>query len=447
MKGQVKMGYNIGMVSLGCAKNQTDAETMLGILADRGHKLVCDPAEADVIVVNTCGFIESAKQESIDTILEMAEYKNERCKLLIVSGCLAERYNKEIIKELPEVDAVVGTGDFDKIAEIMEKAFNNEKPLVYGHIDQSPEEGLPRVLSTPSYTAYLKIADGCDNRCTYCAIPMIRGKFRSRRIEAITAEAKELAKSGVKEIILIAQDTTRYGVDIYGKYALSELLEELVKIEDIRWIRLHYFYTEAVTDELIETMAKYDKILNYIDMPIQHINDTILRRMARRTNRKEIEEKIRKIREKMPDSTIRTSIIVGFPGETDEQFEELYEFLKEAEFDRAGVFAYSREEGTPAAEFENQIDDEIKNERLNRLMTLQQEISKKKNQAKISKVVEVVTEGYDEDNFMYFGRSRADSIDVDSLVYFAAEDEVELGEFVNVEILDCDEIDLTGRQI
>lgn len=440
------MGYNIGMVSLGCAKNQTDAETMLGILASYGHRLAAEPENADVIVVNTCGFIESAKQESIDTILEMAEYKKGRCKLLIVSGCLAERYHDDILKELPEADAVVGTGDYDKINEVIQKAMDGEKPVLAGHIDRTPEEGLPRILSTPSYTAYLKIADGCDNRCTYCAIPLIRGHFRSRSMEDILAEAKELAKGGVKELILIAQDTTRYGIDLYGRYALSELLEKLTEVEGIEWIRVHYFYTESVTDELIETMAKYDKICNYIDMPIQHINNDILRRMARRTNRAEIEEKIAKIREKMPDCTIRTSLIVGFPGETEEQFEELCDFVREIKFDRAGVFAYSKEEDTPAANFEGQIDEETKQKRLDKLMKIQQEISLENNRKKISSVIEVLTEGYDESNFMYFGRSRADSIGVDSLVYFAAEDEVKTGEIVPVEILDADEYDLTGRQ-
>lgn len=441
------MGYNIGMVSLGCAKNTTDAETMLGILAEDGHRLVADPANADIIIVNTCGFIEAAKQESIDTILEMAEYKKGRCRMLIASGCLAERYSGEIRKELPEVDAVVGTGDYDRIAEIIKRAEAGEKPVLCAHIDRTPPEGLPRVLSTPFYTAYLKIADGCDNRCTYCAIPMIRGRFRSRRKEDIIKEAQALAEAGVKELILIAQDTTRYGLDIYGRYELASLLEELSGVDGIEWIRVHYFYTEAVTEELIDTMARHKKICAYIDMPIQHINDTILRRMARRTNSREIEEKIAMIRQKLPGCTIRTSLIVGFPGETEEQFLQLYEFVKKTGFDRAGVFAYSREENTPAAEFEDQIDEETKQERLDRLMRLQQGISLEKNRRKIGSVTEVLTEGYDRDNFMYFGRSRADSIDVDSLVYFAAPDEVEAGSIVNVEILDADEYDLTGRMV
>lgn len=441
------MGYNIGMVSLGCAKNQTDAETMLGILSEKGHKLVSEPENADIIIVNTCGFIESAKQESIDAILEMAEYKSGRCRLLIASGCLAERYHKDILNELPEVDAVVGTGDYDKIADVIEKAFNNEKPVLAGHIDRTPQEGFPRILTTPSHVAYLKIADGCSNRCTYCAIPLIRGKFRSRKKEDILKEAEMLAESGVKELILIAQDTTRYGEDIYGHYALAGLLRELCKIDGLKWIRVHYFYTEAVTEELIDVMAENEKICRYIDMPIQHINNDILRKMARRTNRAEIEEKIAMIRRKMPDCTIRTSLIVGFPSETEEQFEELYKFTEDIKFDRAGVFAYSKEENTPAADFDNQIPEEVKNERLKKLMELQQKISYENNQNKISSVVEVITEGYDNENFMYFGRSRADSIGVDSLVYFAAEDEVNAGEIVKVEILDADEYDLTGRMI
>ena len=440
------MGYNIGMVSLGCAKNQTDAETMLGILAEYGHKIVAEPENADVIVVNTCGFIESAKQESIDAILEMAEFKNGRCKILVASGCLAERYHDEILEELPEVDAVVGTGDYHRIAQVIDECTKGEKPALFGNKDFTPDEGLPRILSTPSYTAYLKIADGCDNNCTYCAIPKIRGKFRSRKKEDIVEEAKNLAASGVKELILIAQDTTRYGKDIYGKYALAELLEMLCKINGIEWIRVHYYYTEAITKELIDVMAENEKICNYIDMPIQHINNRILRRMARRTNRAEIEEKISYIREKMPDSVIRTSIIVGFPGETEEEFEELYNFVKEIKFDRMGVFSYSPEEDTPAAEFPDQIDDEIKQERLDKLMTLQQGISLSKNQEKIGDVIEVLVEGYEQESYLFFGRSRGDSIGVDQTVYFAANDEINFGDIVEVEILDASEYDLTGQQ-
>lgn len=438
----------IGMVSLGCPKNQTDAETMLGILSEKGHEIVQNPQEAEVIVVNTCGFIDPAKQESIDAILEMSEYKKSgKCRILIATGCLAERYHEEIKEQLPEVDAVVGAGDFDKIVEVIEKADKGGYVSLWGHQNCDIAENLPRILTTPSYVAYLKIADGCDNNCTYCAIPMIRGHFRSRKIEDIVSEAEELAKSGVKELILIAQDTTRYGVDIYGEFSLDRLLVRLCKVDGIRWIRVHYYYTEAITESLIDVMAKNEKICHYIDMPIQHINNDILRRMARRTNKDEIVGKIAMIREKMPDAVIRTSIIVGFPGETEEQFCELCEFIEEARMDRVGVFAYSREENTPAAGFDGQIDEETKNDRRDRLMAIQQQISLEKNKEKIGSTIEVLCEGYDECSYMYFGRSYADSIGVDSTVYFAAEDEVEVGTFVKVEILDADEYDLTGKQI
>ena len=438
---------NIGLVSLGCAKNQTDAETMLGILDSEGYALVDAAEDADVIIVNTCGFIESAKQESINTLLEMAEYKEGRCKLLIATGCLAQRYHDEIAEEMPEVDAILGTGDYDRIAELIKAAFEDEKPIICTDPNRDPDEGLPRILSTPPYTAYLKIAEGCSNNCTYCAIPLIRGKYRSRKKEAIIDEAQRLAESGVKEIIVIAQDTTRYGEDIYGRKALGELLEELVKVEGIEWIRVHYFYPEAVTDELIETMAKHEKICPYIDMPIQHINNEILRRMARRTNRAEIEDKIRKIRKAMPESVIRTSIIVGFPGETQEQFDELYDFVKEIRFDRMGVFAYSQEEDTAAARFEGQLDEDVKAERLDKLMSLQQGISRALNEEKVGKIVDVLAEGYDEDNFLFYGRSKGDSIEVDGKVYFGTEREIEAGDIIKVEILAADEYDLTGRAV
>lgn len=435
----------IGMVSLGCAKNQTDAEIMLGLLAEKGHEIVNDPKEAEAIIVNTCGFITPAKQESIDTILEMAEYKKSgKCRLLIATGCLAERYNTEMEKEIPELDAIVGTGDFDRIAEIIEKG---ERICIFGHQDYDLPENLPRILTTPFYTAYIKIADGCDNNCTYCAIPKIRGHYKSRRMEDIISEAERLAASGVKEIILIAQDTTRYGTDLYGEPMLAKLLEKLCKIEGIHWIRTHYFYTEAITDGLIRVMAENKKICPYVDMPIQHINDDILRRMARRTNRREIEERMKKLRKEIPDVAVRTSIIAGFPGETQAQFEELLEAVKTLKFDRMGVFVYSREEDTAAYDFPGQIDEKTKEERKNRLMEAQQIISLERNKAKIGTVCEVLCEGYDADNFMYFGRSRADSLDVDGKVYFASEDEIEIGTFLNVEILDADEYDLTGRAV
>ena len=439
--------YKIGLVSLGCAKNQTDAEIMLGILAADGFSITPNPADADIIIVNTCGFIEPAKKESIDTILEMAEYKKDKCRLLIATGCLAERYSGEILIEMPELDAILGTGDYDKIAEVIKDAFKGEKPNISGHISRTPPERLPRILSTPPYTAYLKIADGCDNNCTYCAIPLIRGRYRSRRIEDIVEEARTLADNGVKELILIAQDTSRYGSDIYGENSLDKLLTELVKVDKIEWIRVHYFYPEAITESLIDTMAKYDKICNYIDMPVQHGNDYILRRMARRTNQKEILSKIEMIRKKMPDCTIRTSIIVGFPGETDEHFNDLYEFVKKVRFDRMGVFTYSQEEDTPAAEFADQVDEEIKEARLDKLMTLQQGISLELNQAKIGQTLDVLVEGYDEESFLFYGRSRGDSIEVDGKVYFATEEEVSEGDIVRVKIVNADEYDLVGEVV
>ncbi len=441
------MKYNIGMVSLGCAKNQTDAETMLAILKNDGYKIVNDPETADIIIVNTCGFIDSAKQESINAILEMAEYKTDgRCKLLIVTGCLAERYSKDITDELPEVDAILGTGDYDKIAEVIESAFESDKiPVITDNIDRTPECALPRILLTPPYSAYLKIADGCDNNCTYCAIPKIRGHFRSRKAEYIIAEARQLAKDGVKELILIAQDTTRYGKDT--DTSLAELLDELAEIDGIEWIRVHYYYTEAITKELIDTMAKHDKICNYIDMPIQHADNYILKRMARRTTVEEIEEKISYMRKTLKNCYIRTSIIVGFPGETDEHFDNLYDFVKRTRFDRMGVFTYSQEEGTAAADFADQVDDDIKQARYDKLMSLQQEISLELNRAKIGSVLEVIVEGYDEDNYLFYGRSRGDSIDVDGKVYFGTEDEVMPGDIINIKILDASEYDLTGQRV
>ena len=440
------MGFSVGMLSLGCAKNQTDAEIMLGLLAANGHTLVDNPDDAEVLIVNTCAFIDSAKAESIDAILDMARYKTEgRCRLLIVTGCLAQRYKDEVLIEMPEVDYVLGTGDFDEICECINKAAEGVREAKCTNADRTPDDHLPRILSTPPYTAYLKIADGCDNNCTYCAIPKIRGHFRSRSPENIIEEAKALAEKGVKELILIAQDTTRYGSDIGS--SLAKLLEELVKIDKIQWIRAHYFYPEAVTEELIDTMAKHEKICNYIDMPVQHGNDEILRRMARRTNKREMLDKINMIRSKMPDAVIRTSIIAGFPGESEEQFGELCEFVKEVRFDRMGVFAYSREEGTAAADFDGQLTDEVKQERLDKLMTLKQGISLELNRAKIGSVTEVIVEGYDEESYLFYGRSRGDSIDVDGRVYFGTEDEVAEGDIIKVEILDADEYDLSGRKV
>lgn len=437
---------NIGFVSLGCAKNLTDTETMMGLLGT-DNEIVSDPSEADVIIVNTCGFIESAKKESIDAILDMAKYKSGRCKLLIATGCLAQRYHKEMLTEMPEVDAIVGTGDYDKIAEVIADAEAGGKIVACGDPEREMAHDLPRKISTPPYTAYLKIAEGCDNNCTYCAIPMMRGRYRSRRAEEIVKEAEKLAAGGVKELIVTAQDTTRYGIDIYGKFSLDMLLTKLCAVEGIEWIRVHYFYTEAITDSLIETIAANDKICAYFDMPIQHINDEILRRMARRTNGAEIREKIAAIRAKVKGCTLRTSLIVGFPGETEAQFEELADFVKEARFDRLGVFAYSQEEDTPAAKFPDQIAEEIKESRRRKIMEIQQKISLEKNKEKLGTTLDVLVEGYDEESYLFYGRSRGDSIDIDSKVYFGTDDEVKEGDIIRVEILDADEYDLTGKRV
>ncbi len=436
----------IGLISLGCPKNLTDSEIMIGILIENGYEIVSDPKDADAIIVNTCAFVGDAKEESISAILEMAEYKKDNLKYLIMAGCMAERYQEDIKTELPEVDAIVGTGDFHKISDVLKDLENGENPWLYGNMDAQIPEGLPRVIGTPKYTAYLKISEGCDNMCTFCAIPYIRGKYRSRKVEDIVSEAKELAENGVKELIIIAQDTTRYGKDIYGRFSLDRLLTELVKIDGIHWIRLHYFYPEAITDELLTVMAREEKIVNYIDMPIQHIDDNILSRMARRCDSLDIKKKIEQIREKMPDAVIRTTLITGFPGEDEEAYQKLYNFVKAMKLDRVGVFPYSEEEGTVAATFPGQLPEEVKKRRADSIMALQRGISYNKNKEKVGKVFEVLVEGYDEDNFMYFGRTYQDSIDIDSRVYFAAEDEVEIGSFTKVEILDFDEYDLTGKE-
>lgn len=438
---------NIGIVSLGCPKNRVDTENMLGILGSSGFGIVADPENADIIIVNTCGFIDAAKEESIATVLEMAEFKKKKCKLLIMAGCLAERYSNDILAELPEVDAVVGTGDYHKIAEVITQAQKGEKPVLSGHIDDEIPEGLPRILSTGSASAYLKIADGCDNKCTYCVIPQLRGKYRSHPFEEIVAEAEELAKQGVREIIVIAQDTTRYGYDLYGEEKLSALLTRLCQIESVRWVRVHYMYPESITDSMIEAFAANEKIVNYMDIPIQHINNRILKLMGRKTTKEQITELIHKLRDKIPDLTLRTSLITGFPTETAEEFEELLEFVKTTRFERLGAFAYSQEENTAAARLAGQIEERVKLARQEQVMEAQNEISADLQKNKIGKTVEVLVEGYDEENLMYFGRTAADSIEVDTVTYFAAEDEVLPGSFVKVKILDADSYDCTGVQV
>lgn len=440
-------GCKVAVASLGCPKNLVDTENMLGILTNNGYEITSDAAEAEVIIVNTCGFIGDAKKESIDTVLDMADYKKTgKCKCLIMAGCLAERYHGEIKKELPEVDATIGTGDYYKIAEVLDEIRNQKEVRMFGHADDDVPENMPRILSGFSHSAYVKISEGCDNRCTYCIIPKLRGKYRSRPMEDIIDEVTELAENGVKEIILIAQDTTRYGVDIFGEYSLDKLLDELVKIEKIEWIRLHYCYPEAITDNLLKVISENEKICNYLDIPIQHINDEILKRMGRKSTGKQIRKLISKIREAIPDAVIRTSLIVGFPGETDEQFEELLEFLRETKLDRVGVFAYSREEDTPADKFDNQIDEDTKQKRRDEAMLLVQKISREKNSAKVGTVLETICDGFDDENMLYVGRSRGDSVDIDSNVYFGAKREIEPGEIVLVNILHSDEYDLYGEE-
>ena len=429
---------NIGFISLGCNKNLVDTEIMVGMCKESGFDITDDEALADVIVVNTCAFIDDAKSEAIDAILGAARYKEGRLKKLIVTGCLAQRYREEILSEMPEVDAVVGVGRFEDIVKIIksdEKLFTDKQESLY-------PEYAPRVLSTPPYTAYLKIAEGCDNRCTYCAIPMIRGRLRSRRIEDILAEAQRLADGGVREINVVAQDTTRYGVDIYGEPRLTELLRRLEKTDGIKWIRALYTYPEMISDELLDLINSSDKIASYFDIPIQHISDPVLKRMNRQSTGKEIYGLIEKIRAKVKDPVLRTTLIVGFPGETSEDFEKLRDFVKFAEFDRLGVFKYSREEGTPAYKLPDQINDDIKALREGIIMQLQQGISARKLKSKTGNTYEVLKEGNAGGKCV--GRTMGDAPEVDGRVIFDSARKIANGEFVKVKITDANSYDLIG---
>lgn len=435
------MKYKIGFVSLGCPKNLTDTETMIALSKEK-HILVTNPAEADIIVVNTCGFIESAKQESIDTIIEMGRYKeNGNLKKLIVTGCLAQRYTDEILKDLPEVDAVVGTGSFYEITEVIDELEKKNKVVRKGDINKDMPQGLPRVLATPKGTAYLKIADGCNNNCTYCIIPKLRGKYRSVPEEEVLREAENLAKDGISELILVAQDTTMYGIDLYKKPSLAKLLKKLCKIDGIRWIRLQYCYPENVTDELIDTIAEEDKICKYIDIPFQHASTAVLKNMKRRSTYEKNTELIKKLREKVSGIVIRSTFITGFPGETEEDFAILKKFVKESEFERLGVFTYSPEEGTKAAEMENQIDESVKIERRDEIMELQSHISLRKNEEKIGSEITVLCEEKLGDN-LFGGRSEADSPDVDGNVVFKGN--AEPGQYVKITVTSAKEYDLEG---
>ena len=434
----------IALESLGCSKNLVDAEIMMGILNRKGYKLVGNMEEADIALVNTCGFIESAKQESIQTILEIAQLKETaNLKLLIVTGCLAQRYSDELKEEIPEIDAIVGTGSYQNIDEIVAGLEKENKIVSLNDIEFAFNEELPRYVSTPSYMAYLKISEGCDKHCTYCIIPKLRGKQRSRKIEDIVCEAKDLASRGVKELVVIAQDSTMYGSDIYGKPVLPELLEELAKIEGIKWIRIMYSYPESITEELVQVIKKHDNICNYFDMPIQHASNKILKLMNRHTTKEDILSKVEMIRKNIPNATLRTTIITGFPGETEEDFEELLDFAKTVKFDRLGAFAYSREEGTAADKLPNHVDDEVKEQRRDRLMMLQQGISQEVMANKIGKTFEVLIEEQIEKN-VYMGRTEGDAEEIDSIVYVKSKKQLNQGEFVKVEINNALEYDLMG---
>ena len=443
----------VGFVSLGCPKNQLDTEVMLHEVATAGYEITPDETEADVVIINTCGFIESAKKESIENILDIAWLKKNRSlKAIIVTGCLAERYRESIIEEMPEVDAVLGVGSIHNIVEAIEavtvkKKKGSRRKYTSFEDKETVKLGGDRVLTTPEYTAYIKIAEGCDNRCAYCAIPSIRGRFRSRTIEDIVDEAKQLEALGIKELNIVAQDITRYGLDIYGSYKLAKLLHEITEKTSIPWIRLLYCYPDKITDELIAEIRDNDRILKYIDMPIQHISDNMLAAMNRHGDSAMIKDVIKKLRAEIPDIVIRTTFIVGFPGETEKDFEELCEFVKATRFEHLGVFPYSREEDTPAYSFEDQIDEQIKQERADIVMREQLDINTENNEKMIGKTITVLCEDYDPVASVHFGRSAADAPEIDGKVYFKAERRIAPGSFVKVKVREVLDYDLFGRAI
>lgn len=440
------MKIKVGMVNLGCAKNQVDGEMLLAALKNSGFEPVDDAALADIAIVNTCGFIESAKKESIEEILELAQLKQEgKIKKLVVTGCLSERYQQEIHKELPEVDAVLGIGANGDIAAYLKKMMEGEFVEAFPEKSKMPLCGA-RELSTPSWSAYLKIAEGCDNCCTYCAIPMIRGGYRSRTIESIEEEAAALVQNGAKELVLIAQDTSRYGIDLYGKYSLATLMRRLCKLPGLAWLRVLYCYPDSITDELLSVMAEEEKIVKYIDLPLQHASGRVLKAMNRRGDRASLTALMRKIREKVPGVTLRTTLITGFPGETEDDFTELAEFVKDVRFDRLGCFAYSREEGTPAAELPGQLDEEVKAHRAEVIMDLQNRLMEERGAGFIGKTVTVLCEGFDRYAECWFGRSVMDAPDIDGKVFFTAAQKPMLGSFVQVKIDDCIDCDLFGQR-
>lgn len=444
------MNNLVAFVSLGCDKNLVDSEHMLGLLNQGGFTLTSDEAKADVIVVNTCCFIEDAKKESIETILEVAQYKEiGHCKALIVTGCMAQRYKEELLKEIPEVDAILGTTSYDKIVEIAHQVLKEKgyRSQAFEIIDREIIEDMPRILTTAGYFAYVKIAEGCDKHCTYCIIPKLRGKYRSRSMKPILSEVRQLAKDGVSEIILVAQDTTEYGCDLKDGSSLAQLLHEMGKIEGIEWIRLLYCYPESITDELITEIKENPKVCHYLDMPIQHASDTILKRMGRRSSLADLKKCIEKLRCQIPDITLRTTLIVGFPGETEEDFKILYDFVKTTRFDRLGVFTYSQEEDTPAAKMENQIEEEVKIKRRDAIMTLQNEISRELTASKVGQEMKVLIEGKLTNEDVYIGRTYQDAPEIDGEVFIEYEGELLSGDFVNIRITEANDYDLIGEVI
>ena len=433
---------NVGFVSLGCSKNLLDTEMAIGLFKNNNYNIVSDPSKADIIVVNTCGFIQSAKEEAINTLLEMAEYKKGKCKYLIAMGCLVERYKDELIKLMPEVDLFIKFSEYDNIWEQIEAVIGKSKDR-----EQDYLSFLDRVVTTGDNFAYLRIAEGCNNRCTFCAIPSIRGSYISRTMEDVLEEAKKLAESGIKELIVIAQDTTKYGVDIYGEPRLAELLEELCKIDGIKWIRFLYAYTESITDKLINVVKNNDKICNYFDIPIQHISNKVLKRMNRKSDGNSIRKTIAKIRKEIPDVVIRTTVMVGFPGETQEDFDELYEFIKEAKFDKLGAFSYSKEEGTPAARIKEQVHPMTKKSRYNKIMSAQAEVSEENEKKYIGKELEVILEERSFDGKYYIARSYMDVPDIDGVIFVKCDEENLEGEFIKVRITGSNDYDLVAEKI
>lgn len=433
-------------VSLGCDKNLVDSEIMMGLLAKKGITFTDDENEADIIIVNTCCFIGDAKEESVNTILEMAECKKTgNCKVLMVTGCLAERYRQEIIDEIPEVDAIVGTSSFDKVAEVLESVMAGKCEMVFEDLSRLPDITTKRLVSTGGHYAYLKIAEGCEKNCTYCIIPKVRGAYRSYPMEQLLKQAEELVAGGVKELLLVAQETTLYGVDLYGEKSLHKLLKELCKINGLYWVRILYCYPEEIYDELIQVMKEEPKICHYLDLPIQHANDTVLRRMGRRTNQQQLRDKIALLRREIPDIALRTSLIAGFPGETAEAHEEMMAFVDEIEFDRLGVFTYSPEEDTPAFSFPDQIEEEQKEEWRDEIMELQQEVSMDKCEERIGKTYMVMIEGKVADENAYVGRTYMDAPNVDGYVFVNTSEELMTGDFVPVKVTGALEYDLIGE--